>query len=227
MARYNLTERQKELLRAIVENIRAGKLQEPIIPVVEIGGGGYVIGIEKNFGPSVTGDLEVLSEEGLLSWQLNSRGKKIYTVKQAGYDAVDNDFEIPDDLYTPQVNIGAIVYEMSGGNLQAVGVAHSEIQQIVNDPELLSSQVEALANDLIETVKAELPATDLTEYMKKVEELKAQVLANNASPSILRRLLQSIAFLGDIDGSLSLMAKIWPKVYPFLLIIAERIMQGG
>ena len=50
MAKYNLTERQKELLRAIVENIRAGKLQEPIIPVVEIGGGGYIIGIDRNFG---------------------------------------------------------------------------------------------------------------------------------------------------------------------------------
>ena len=227
MARYNLTERQKDLLRAIVEHIRAGKLREPIIPVVEIGGGGGIIGIERDFGPNVTGDLEVLSQEGLLSWELNSRGDKIYTVKQAGYEAVDNNFELPDDFFASQVNIGAIVYGMSGGSFQAVGVAHSEIQQIVNDPELLSGQIESLANDLIETVKSELPAAELVSYVKEVEELKAQILAKEASPSLLRRLLQTVAFLGDIEGSLSLMAKIWPKVYPFLLIVAAKIAQGG
>ena len=227
MTKYNLTERQKELLRVIVENIRAGKLQEPIFPVVEIGGGGYIIGIKRNFGPTITGDLEVLSKEGLLSWELNSRGEKIYTVRQAGYEAVDNNFEVPDDLYTPQVSIGAIVYEMSGGNLQAVGIANSEIQQIVNDPDLLSEQIEKITNSLIEEVKDELSAAALTEYIGVIEELKAHIQADAVSPSILQRLLRSISLLGDIEGSLALIARVWPKVYPLLLIIVERFARGG
>lgn len=227
MAKYNLTERQTELLQTIVENIRAGKLQEPIIPVVEMGGGGYLIGIDRNFGPNVTSDLEVLSEEGLLSWRLNRSGEKIYTVKQAGYEAVDSDFEIPDDLYPSQMNIGAIVYGMSGGNVQAAGVAHSEIRQIVNDPNLLSEQVEKITNSLIEEVKAELSVTDLTEYIRVTEELKAQLLADTVSPSLLQRLLRSISFLGDIEGSLALVARVWPKVYPLLLIVAEKMGRGG
>ncbi len=185
------------------------------------------MGIDRDFSPNLTGDLEVLAEEGLLSCQFSSRGNKVYTVKQAGYDAVDNNFEIPRDLLVPPISIGAIVHEMKGGNLQAVGVAHSDVQQIVNNPELLSEQLENIANDLIETVKAELTASELLEYIKTLEDLQTQILAENPSPSILRRLVQVVAFLGDIDGSSSLMAKVWPKIYPLLLIIAEKAMRGG
>ena len=227
MAKYNLTDRQKELMRVIVGHIRSGKVVEPIIPVVTAGGE-YIIGIDKDFSPNLTGNLEVLAEEGLLSRQFNNGGDTIYTVKQAGYEAVDNNFEIPHDLLVPQISIGAIVHEMRGGNLQAVGVALLDVQQIVNNPELLSEQLEKIANDLVETVKGELTASELMRYIETLEKMQAQLLAEkNPSPSVLRRLVQIIAFLGDIDGSLSLMVKVWPKIYPLLLILAEKVMRGG
>lgn len=74
MAEYNLTTRQKGLLQIIVEQVKSGKVQEPLIPVCS-SSGCSIIGIEGKFGLNLLGDLEVLSEADLLGFHFNSKGK--------------------------------------------------------------------------------------------------------------------------------------------------------
>jgi hypothetical protein len=92
MKEYNLTARQKQLLTIIVENINKGKDIEPLVPSITLQDS-QIIGIDHKFDHTLMGDLDVLCEADLLSVAYTSRGDKVYTVKQSGYDAVSNNFE--------------------------------------------------------------------------------------------------------------------------------------
>ena len=91
MSEYNLTARQKQLLKIIVENIKEGKDIEPLIPSITLQDN-QIIGIDHQFGRTLDLDLEALCEADLISGIYNSVGSKVYTVKQSGYDAVANNF---------------------------------------------------------------------------------------------------------------------------------------
>src|SRR5688572_32386609 len=85
--------------------------------------------------------MDILCDADLLGFKYNRRGEKIYTIKQSGYDAVENDFVAPELPPSAQINIGAIIHEMNNGNVQAVGFSsHSELQQTVNDPARLKEK---------------------------------------------------------------------------------------
>jgi hypothetical protein len=223
MAKYNLTTKQKQMLQLLVENVKSGKAEEPLYLIRSLQDC-EIMGIEEKFGYDLLGDLDVLCEADLLSCRINSQGDNNYTIKQSGYDAVENDFIAPETPPSAQINIGAIIHEMKNGNVQAVGFSsHSELQQIVNDPALLKEKVDVLANQLIDAIKAELPAEQLIAYMKNVEELKEQLDAKESSPSILQKVFQALSFMGDIEGTISLMTRAWPYVYPLLVIASEKI----
>jgi len=110
---------------------------------------------------------------------------------------------------------------MSGGTIQAIEAAsHTEISQIVNDPEMLRSQVGDLTNQLIEAVKSELAASELTAYMEAVNDLRDQLLSGKPDPSLVKRPLGTLAFLGDVEGTVGLMGRVWPYISPLLMIAA-------
>jgi hypothetical protein len=223
MTDYNLTGKQKELLIILVDHVREGKIREPIIPVCE-GGGCSIIGIEEKFDRNLIGDLDILCEVDLLGFRYNSQGNRIYTIKQAGYDAVENNFVAPDFPAQTQINIGAIVHEVKNGNVQAVGFSsHSEVQQIVNDPLLLKASVEKLTNQLLEAIKSELHAEELVAYIQNLEDLKDQLAADKPSPTKLHKIFGLLSFVGDVEGSLSLVVRVWPYIYPLLVIAAQKI----
>jgi hypothetical protein len=227
MATYSLTDKQKHLLRTIVTNLENGKLEEPIIPACSHSGC-FLIGIDEDFGSNLLGDLDALCDFGLMGSRYNNRGNPIYTMKQAGYDAIATDFVLPEPSATAQVSIGAIVHEMSGGNLQAIGFAdHAEVQQIANDPQLLKEQVDTLTNQLLDSVKSDLSADSLIAYTKIIEDLKEQIASDSPSSSTMQRLFRSLAFMGDLEGTISLVARVWPFIYPLLVIAAERMLGAG
>ena len=228
MTKYNLTPQQRDLLKTIVEQMKSGQVQEPLIPVISHNSGSSIIGIKGNFGRNLLGDLEVLSEADLLGSRYSSSGNKIYTVKQSAFDAIDNDFTIPEGQASTQINIGTIIREMSGGNIQAVGLnSHSEINQIINDPQLLQEKLNTITEQLIEVVKAELPSKELIEYIKLINDLKKQIQNEKPNPSVLHNLFAGISFLGDVESTISFAARVWPYVYPLLLIAAQKISGGA
>lgn len=225
MANYDLTNRQKNVLRRLVEAVKSGQAQEPIIVACCLQDC-EVIGIG-TFDHSLPGDLDILCDADLLGFRYNSQGNKIFTIKQSGYDAVEYNFVAPEEPLSAQINIGAIVHEMKNGNIQAVGFSsHSELQQTINDPAVLKYKIDGLANDLLNAIKTELPAEKLLPYLKTLDELKHELIAEKSSPSILEKLFRVLSFTGDIEGTISLMARVWPYVYPLLVIASEKIKSG-
>ena len=187
-----------------------------------------IIGIDEEFGLSLLGDLDALCDVDLMRCQYTNAGDKNYAVKQAGYEAIKNDFTLPEEPATTHFNIGAIVHEMSGGNLQAIGFSDkSEVKQIVNDPQLLSEHVNSLTNQLLEVIKADLSADKLIAYVEATEGLKKEIASEKPSPTKMQHLFNSLAFMGDIEGTISLAARVWPYVYPLLVIAAEKLINAG
>jgi hypothetical protein len=222
---WNLTDGQKELLRKLVEAIRSGKLKEPILPIGLRDE--YIIQLSGNEKIKFkwTGDLAALCEAGLLGSQWNTQETSLlYSIRQAGYDAVDNNFQSPPPSTDIQYNIGAMIQTMSGGNLQAVGVAkETNISQVVNDPELLQSHVNSLTQELLDAVKSELSGNDLINYTQAIKDFKEELLTEKPSSSLIKRLTKTLSFLSDVEGTISLMVMAWTYLYPLLLIAAERI----
>jgi len=224
MAKYNLTDNQKKLLRDIVAKVIGGKT-EPLIPVYSgRSDGGSIIGVG-DYGSSLRGDLQQLVKEKLLSVYLVSSGKGNYSITQLGYDAVDNDFQKPPES-TPQVNLGAYINTMHGGNVQAAGyLDNSELKQIVNDPSLLSDQLENLTALLLDSVKADLEASALIKYTEAITELKEQFNSGKPDSSIITRLTGTLAFFGDIEGTISLILRVMPYINNLMLLASALLSQ--
>ena len=227
MAEYNLTPKQKQLLKTITEYVKAGKAKEPLIAMVS-NDGGIIFGIKEKFDRNLLGDLEILCEVDLLGYRYNSTGNKIYTVKQSGYDAVENNFVISESQLPTQINIGAIIRDMNGGNVQAVGLNHySELNQLVNDADLLHKKLDELTEQLVDVVKSELSSKELMMYIQSLEELKKEIESDKPASSVLQRLFASISFLGDVESTISLVTRILPYIYPFLLIASQKLAGGS
>lgn len=225
---YNLTDFEKVLLRTLVDHDRKGDLHKPIICLGD--SQGYQIFLEGKTNlmfkdDDATGALDALREAGMVGARWNSQGTNlVYTIRQAGYDAVDNNFELPPPQLETQLNIGAIIQTMSGGNVQAVGLAdQADISQVVNDPVLLQSQVEALTEELLNVVKDALTGDDLIDYAQAVRSFKDELLAEETDPSLLKRFAGTLSFLGDIEGTIGLIVRVWPYLYPLLLISAQKL----
>jgi ribosome-associated translation inhibitor RaiA len=131
-----------------------------------------------------------------------------------------------DSARAPHYSVGAIVHSMSGGTLQAIGEAErSTITQIVNDPQILQARLEELITQLLEAVKAELPASSLLAYTDSANHLKEELLSSKPNASLVKRLLQILAFFGDVEGTIGLMVRAWPAVSS-LLIVAAGVLQS-
>jgi len=175
-------------------------------------------------------DLQVLAEDDFLSLRVTDYGKSgnpstvQCTLREKAFEAVKTDFAPPEPSIPTQFNIGAIIHAMSGGNMQAIGIARDiEVSQIVNDPTLLHSQVEALTTSLLEEVKSVLVGNDLIGYTQAVQSFREELLAEKPNPSLLKRFTGTLALLGDVEGTIGLMVRTWPYLYPLLLIAAEKL----
>jgi hypothetical protein len=96
MADYNLTEREKELLRWLVENVRAHDYEDEFIfmgtlgqrPAVELSG------IEGRF-ETTESILRALQDDGFVTLRPDPSGFALHgTLRQKAFDAVDDNFEI-------------------------------------------------------------------------------------------------------------------------------------
>ncbi len=87
------------------------------------------------------------------------------------------------------VTIGAIIGTMTGGNVQAVGSAvNSDVPQVVNDADLLREALDDLGDQLINAVRTDLPANDLSAYVEAVNEFKEEMQGHRARATIASQL---------------------------------------
>lgn len=222
MLTYNLTDEQKKLLQLAVNAILVKRRENSFIVSFDMQGA-EIIGIDHRFSHSLKDNLIALAQEDLITLRQISQYDLSFSVKQTGFDAVDSGFEAPQIPAGANLSIGAIIYGgVKGGNIQAIGFANqSELEQVIKDPGLLSNRIEEYLDSLIDAVKDDLSRKSLTEYLETTEQLKEQLTSDNPDPSILKRLLQSLSFLGDIDGAISLTARVWPYIYPLTVIFSE------
>jgi len=225
MNNYDLTDTQKELLRLVVKRDEENRLAEKGMLHLIRGDDKYMLlgcGIELES----LSDLDALCDVSLLSKE-RVRPDPVYRIKNAARNAVANDFQVTPTQPTPQVSIGTIIHSMSGGNIQAIGnVQDSTVSQIINDPELLRSQVETLTNSLLHEVESVLSSEEYTEYLSAIQDLKKQILEENPNQSLIKRLVQTIGLLGDVEGTIGLMTRVWPLIQPLLVIIAAKFGQA-
>jgi|GEM_PF-1806659 len=121
--------------------------------------------------------------------------------------------------------VGAIIHAMHGGNVQAIGHAsQSEINQLINDPAALATALDDILAQVIDAVKADLPASQLIAYMQQAEELKGVLKSDKPQPAAVKRLLSTLAFLGDVEGTAGLVTRVWPLIGS-LMPIALTVLQ--
>lgn len=109
MTKYNLTEDQKKLLRSLVGSTRAKKLNQPILLTYTTNGYRIHVRDQAPIEMLGTGDLDALCEADLISCTpVGKKKSRHYTIKQAGFDAVDNDFQESNDLKNTGVRIGNV-----------------------------------------------------------------------------------------------------------------------
>ena len=222
MSKYNLTESQKELLRTIVKSDDEGHLVEKGVLLMILGNDQYTLWGCKLTLDSLS-DIESLCDEALLSRMSGGSSPK-YRIKNSARIAIASDFDKPLDQSETRFSIGAVIGSVSGGNIQAIGNAlNSEISQAINDPQLIQSYLEQYSEKLLNEVKAELSVREYAKYQEAVENLKQQLLEEKPSIPAVRKLVQSISFLGDIEGSVELMLRVWSLVQPFVAIIALKL----
>ncbi len=232
---YNLTDQQKKLLKWIVQEVREGNLSEEFSVAWTFGGcvlADYE-GDPSNVPKITPALLDALAEAGMILCKPShkmARSGRLYeasrtcVLKGQAYEAVDTNFEPSPPQSVSQITIGALIHTMSGGNVQAVGVAqNAEISQVIGDPDLMRSQVEALTESLLNEVRSVLGADELVEYAQAVRDLREQLLAEKPDPSLIRKLLRTLGLLGDIEGTLGLMTRVWSLLHPLLLIAAARL----
>ncbi len=233
---YNLTENQKNLIGWFVQQVRNGTLPEEFTVTWVKGGRGFeFIKFEgdANDIPELTrGMLEALAKEEMLliDIKINTsssgyqyKSSRRCTLLQKAYEAVDNNFQTPPPQGDTQVTIGAIIQTMSGGNVQAIGNApDSTISQAINDPDLLQAHIEALTENLLNEVRTALQVDDLAKYLQSIQDLRERLTTDKPDPSLIKRLIGTLGFLGDIEGTIDLMTRVWPILYPLLLIVASR-----
>jgi hypothetical protein len=138
---YNLTPRQKDALRRMVEMVRSGSVREPFLVLGEHEG--YTLipaqGAQVTINEGWDGDLDALEEADLVSARWDSSGSnRLYTIKQAGYEAVDSEFAAPDTsfitLLTPLADLTTLDEEIKSRCLPILGAGSS-------DPKLWDSAV--------------------------------------------------------------------------------------
>ena len=219
MSTYNLTDFQKELLRKIVASDDAGETVEKGTLLINRGGDKYTL-----WGPKITlhslSDLEALCDEGLLE-NISGRDPK-YRIKNSARTAIANDFHIPQSQSERSLSIGAIIGSVSGGNIQNIGSArNSEVTQVINDPKSLEPYLDELVEKLLSEVKGELSVKEYSKYQEAVQDLKHQLSKEKPVISTVKKLLQNISFLGDVEGTVELMLRVWPLIQPLVTIIAR------
>jgi hypothetical protein len=226
-----LKNRQKELLRNLVQLTFEGKLKDPIVPFPlghpDIRFALHLYGTDSFIFKHIS-DLDILCDAELLSYRWNRHGTgKLYSITKAGYKAVENDFALPSSLLERHIDIIDMMSAMSGHAIQVPGLAeHVVLADVVRDPVLRHTAVTSLADGLRKTAESILPWSSFVVYEKEITRLQEELLRAQPGATRLQTLAATLAFAGEIETDLEVMLKVWVYLYPLLLIGVTHIQRA-
>lgn len=135
---------------------------------------------------------------------------------------------------TPSVTqqIGAIIQgSVSGSTIQAAAhVYQSVLQQSVQtgDTDGLVEAISKMTDEMVEVVSADLTTDQLHAYKTAARDLKEQLHEEEKNLSIFQRVVATLSFFDDLDGtlefgekSLRLATRVAPYVLPLLQAIGQ------
>lgn len=230
MPKYQLTERQKNLLRSLVPGLKSGQVESEWIIVY---GDDRILGI---FGLDDDGqlwratwdgvdysDLEVFEDCGFLKHTRIERGIKTnYILKEAAIiEAVENDFEIPAVSSASQstINIHA------SGSIVNLQSTLENVSQVIHNAPQLDNNFKAELTSLIEQLTAALSEVP-DEYAEDAEAIavEARRLAEDVSrPKPNRRSIQISA--DGLKRAAQNLAAITPPVVTIVQSIVELVQK--
>jgi hypothetical protein len=227
VTRYNLTEQQELLLSTLVHLINEGKLKDPIVPIPvrngKSGGLEYVLhlrGADSFYFKNIS-DLDIFCDLGLMAFRWNRQGiGKLYSLTKLGQAAAENQFEQPYSPPGPKYRPDLIVRAMNG-YLDGASAYHAtpDVGQITADPILLHTTVEALVYSLLEVIHLELKGQPLSDYSRTLQLFKEAIYNGRLSPKEIQTYAKQLSGLDEDTPS---PLKIWPYLYPLLLIASSR-----
>jgi hypothetical protein len=186
MAKYQLTGKQKDILRAASNGLRDGTVQETwswfTMPSDQGGLALSLTGLPdaENLGVT-TNVLRVFVELGFLIELSNNGGSGAYDVhEQAIHDAVDNDFEDPSTV--SQVAPPTVVIEQGAGSYLNISVNSQHVTQTINASTSLPDHAK---------VKLEKEAEVLYEILEETQT--AYLQESRTLEKHLRRLVEDVS----------------------------------
>ena len=223
-----MNSRQKELLRTLVHYARDGKIKETIVPIPFGQPTRFAILVhgEDSFIFRRISDLDSLCDAGYMRYRWNRQGLgKIYTITEAGFTAVADDFQTSPPIGF-DLDIAELIHTMSDGTLKVNGLEErGELSQIIDDPVLRHTVVDALTSQLLQVARYELSWPDFTIYEKASRRLKEELFYARPRATRLQELVCILAGLAEIKTSIAFTLQAWTYLYPLLLIGATRIEQ--
>jgi hypothetical protein len=229
MTRYQLTPQQEHLLSTLVQLTNEGKLKDPIVPIpIRNGKNGsleYVLHLRgaDSYHFKNIGDMDIFCDLGLMAFRWNRQGiGKLYSLTKAATAAVENQFERPYSPPGPKYRPDLIIQAMTGYlDPEEPGHVTPDVNQITADPILLHTTVEALIYSLLEVIYEELKGPPLIAYTNTLNSFKDAVYNGRLSPKERQTYARQLAGLNE-DKDTPLTLRVWPYLYPLLLIAEKR-----
>ena len=95
----------------------------------------------------------------------------------------------------------------------------------ISNIQSVDDQIEELTEKIRNEIIKELTnPQERSEYESKLFSLKKELFSEKPDASNFKKLFNTLGFFGDIEGSISLMARVWPFLYPLLQIAIDRAM---
>jgi hypothetical protein len=233
MRGYNLTLRQKDLLRTLVGFMRQGKLRDRFLVIswqdpksfnafissIDLGDG-------ESFEFDSESDLEALCRQDppLVFYEWNTKHtSKLYSIMQAGFEAVDSDFSMGTDRSQTEATAGD-VYNLSGDfggaivNINAtLGHVSQAVNMMPNAEQSVKDELQQLIGQLKEAL-AHVPAGKEEEAEAVAETAQDLVQSATKEKPNKTKLRISAEGLKKAEETLA-------TVMPAVLTIATQIVQ--
>ena len=101
--------------------------------------------------------------------------------------------------------------------ISAAVAAGRNASTYISDSATLKSKLETVIRELLAELEEELSGDALVDYASSAEALKQELLAKESpNPSLFKKLITSLSFLDNANGSVDLMAKVWPHNYSLI-----------
>lgn len=192
MAKYNVSESQQKIVRALVDVYKTGYEQE-FHYIGRIGAASSITfkGRDDSI-PATKSDLLALHEEGFIT--IRGESSALYgTLRQLAYDAIASDFQMLEVYRAESVTIGNVIQSMTGGHVQ--GAAGTQIAMTQNiQPEIneLVQRFEELTVQLTQILMQSLKESELHDALAEISVVNTAIKVAREDTSVVARKSRSL-----------------------------------